>query len=58
MSQPGIDAVRDEHMPFFPLHLHQMIEITARLHHRHSPRGLTDRDHAEPNNQPERAQRQ
>lgn len=57
MSQPCVDPVRDEHVAFLALHLHQMIEITARLHHGHRPGRLPRDNHAESETHPERVWR-
>lgn len=57
MSQPGIDAVRHEHMALFALDLDQMIKITTRLDHCHGPGRLSRGNHAEAETEPERVQR-
>lgn len=44
-------------MAFFALHLYQMIEIAARLHHCHRPSRLSRDNHAEAKADPEHVQR-
>lgn len=57
VSQPCVDPVRHENVAFFALHLYQMIEVAARLHHCQRPSRLSRANHAEAEANPERVQR-
>ena len=50
MSQISVDAPRHELVPVLLLHLHRVVEITARLRHGECARALADGDHHESNN--------